>query len=78
MVRRLSCMDNYARRKQLGESIRRCRERRDLSQRELALMISSNQSYLWEIEQGKTSVGFDVICRIADALDIAVRDLVDF
>lgn len=49
-----------------------------LSQRELPLMASTNQSYLWEVETGRVSIGIDVLCRIADALGVRVRDLVEF
>ena len=62
-------MDNTARRKQLGEDIRKTRMERGLSQRQLALMLGvSSHTYIAEIEQGAKSVGYDKICAIADAL----------
>ena len=41
-------------------------------------MASTNQSYLWEVETGRVSVGLDVLCRIADALGVRVATLIDF
>ena len=71
-------MDTRMRRESLGRQIRSVRVAAGISQRELALMASTNQSYLWEVETGRVSVGIDVLCRIADALGVKVRDLVEF
>lgn len=58
---------------QLGDEIRRARQSQGISQRKLAQMIgSSTHSYIVEIEHGTKSVGFDMICSIADALDVRV------
>ena len=62
----------------LGDTIRRLREEQNLSQRKFALMIDTNQVYLWQIETGQVSVGIDLLCRIADGLGTTVNDLVDF
>lgn len=66
------------RRYRLGSAIRTMREQQNLSQRKLALMAGTNQSYLWEIETGQTSVGLDLLCQIADALGVPVQELIDF
>ena len=67
-------MDNSGRRKALGDAIRQERERQGLSQRRLAQMTgASSHSYIVEVEHGSKSVGFDVLCGIADALDVEVR-----
>lgn len=66
------------RRESLGRQIRSVRAAAGIPQRELALMVSTNQSYLWEVETGRVSVGLDVLCRMADALDAKVCDLIDF
>ena len=71
-------MDTRGRRDLLGRRIREAREVAGLSQRELSLMASTNQSYLWEVETGRVSIGIDVLCRIADALGVRVSDLVEF
>lgn len=49
-----------------------------ISQRQLALMTGISRSYLWKIETGTADVGIDVLIGIARALDIPVRELVDF
>ena len=71
-------MDVKERRKLLGQLIRQKRLEADYSQREFAAIASTEQSYLWKVEHGRTSVGLDVLCHIADALDMPVRDLIRF
>lgn len=71
-------MNEMDRKAQLGANIRARREDQGLSQRKFALMIGTNQTYLWEIETGRVSVGFALLCKIADGLDVKVRDLIDF
>ncbi len=62
----------------MGERIKALREQQGLSQRKLALMIGSNQTHIWQIENGTVNVGLDILCRLADALEVNVRDLIDF
>lgn len=62
----------------LGAAIRRERERQGLSQRKLALMAGSNQTHIWEIENGGVGIGLDLLCRIADSLGVEVRALIEF
>ena len=71
-------MSTDERRKQLGARIKALREQQGLSQRKLALMIGSNQTHIWQIENGTVNVGLDILCRLADALEVNVRDLIDF
>ena len=71
-------MSTDERRKQLGARIKTLREQQGLSQRKLALMIGSNQTHIWQIENGTVNVGLDILCRLADALEVNVRDLIDF
>ena len=71
-------MDTDERRKQVGVRVKALREQQGLSQRKLALMIGSNQTYIWQIENGTVNVGLDILCRLADALEVNVRDLIDF
>lgn len=71
-------MSTDERRKRLGERIKALREQQGLSQRKLALMIGSNQTHIWQIENGTVNVGLDILCRLADALEANVRDLIDF
>ena len=71
-------MDTDSDKRRLGENVRAARQRNGISQRQLALMVGTSQSYLWRIESGDADVGIGVLCRIARALDVRVRDLVDF
>lgn len=62
----------------LGIAIRRRREEQGLSQQRLALMMGSSKSHIWRIETGRVGVGLDDLARIAEALDVEVRELVSF
>ena len=62
----------------MGARIKALREQQVLSQRKLALMIGSNQTHILQIENGTVNVGLDLLCRLADALEVNVRDLIDF
>ena len=62
----------------MGARIKTLREQQGLSQRKLALMIGSNQTHIWQIENGTVNVGLDLLCRLADAIEVNVRDLIDF
>lgn len=52
--------------------------KRRITQRQLALMTGTSRSYLWKIETGTADVGIDVLIRIAKALDVPTRDLINF
>ena len=71
-------MSTDERRKRMGARIKTLRGQQGLSQRKLALMIGSNQTHIWQIENGTVNVGLDILCRLADALEVNVRDLIDF
>lgn len=71
-------MDNAQEKRSLGSRIVAERTRRSITQRQLALMTGTSRSYLWKIETGAADVGIDVLIRIAKALDVQVRDLVEF
>lgn len=71
-------MDNAKEKQSLGSRIVAERTRRSITQRQLALMTGTSRSYLWKIEIGAADVGIDVLIRIARALDVPVRDLIEF
>lgn len=71
-------MDNAKEKQSLGSRIVAERTKRGITQRQLALMTGTSRSYLWKIEMGAADVGIDVLVRIARALDVPVRDLIDF
>lgn len=71
-------MDNAQEKRSLGSRIVAERTQRGITQRQLALMTGTSRSYLWKIEIGAADVGIDVLIRIAGALGVPVRDLIDF
>ena len=64
----------------LGKSIREQRLAQGLSQRKLAGMIGqpNSHTYIPRVEQGKIKIGLEQLGRIADALGVEVRGLIDF
>ncbi len=71
-------MDIDQKRRALGCAIKLRRESQGLSQERLAMMVGSSKSHIWRIETGRVGVGLDDLVRIADALDIEVRQLLNF
>ena len=71
-------MDNAKEKQSLGSRIVAERTKRGITQRQLALMTGTSRSYLWIIEIGAADVGIDVLIRIARALDVPVRGLIEF
>lgn len=71
-------MDIDQKRRALGCAIKLRRENQGLSQERLAMMVGSSKSHIWRIETGRVGVGLDDLVRIADALDIEVRQLLNF
>lgn len=62
-------------REQVGLNIRNLRNSKGFSQEQLALAADLDRSYISEIELAKNSASIDVLERIADALDIAPKEL---
>lgn len=64
----------------LGKAIREKREAQDISQRKLASMIGqpNSHTYITRVEQGQIKIGLEQLARIAEALGVEVRDLIDF
>lgn len=62
---------------QLGAAIRREREAQDISQRRLALMCGTSQSYIKSLELGRINIGFVSLYRVASALDTTIGELTD-
>lgn len=71
-------MDKAECRRRLGENIRLKRVEAGLTTRGFARMAGTSHTYLWQVERGAVSVGLDMLCRFADALDCEVRELIDF
>jgi transcriptional regulator with XRE-family HTH domain len=58
----------------IADVLRRCRERSHLSQLELALRADTTQRYISFIERGRSQPGRGMIVRLAEALDISLRE----
>ena len=52
-------------------NIKEKRERLGISQKELAEKVGISQSFLCDIEQGRSKPSIDTAVKIADALDIS-------
>jgi len=59
----------------LAESLRAQRERRGLTQAELAKMLKSSQSRVAKMEAGDASVSLDLLVRSLLALGATIREL---
>ena len=64
----------------VGGRIRECREAQGLSQDKLAKMIGgvSNGAHLSKIELGKVTCSLEYLFRIAVALEVEPKELLDF
>ena len=60
-----------------ARNVRRARRLKDLSQESLALELGMSRPYLSSVERGVRNVSIDNMGRLADALGVALRDLVD-
>ncbi|GGS81526.1 MULTISPECIES: helix-turn-helix domain-containing protein [Streptomyces] len=65
-----------ARRRQVGEQIRRVREHHNLSQRDVCGRSGIDVATYSRIEQGHSSPLLDTLIRIADAIGVDVAELV--
>ena len=63
-------------RKRIGERIKELRKKRNLDAKSLAARVGIDASNLSRIEQGHYSVGFDILSKIATALNAKV-DIVE-
>ncbi len=62
----------------VGRKIREIRESRAMSQKNLAISAEISQSTLSEIEYGKYTIKYDVLCRICDALKVTPNDVLGY
>ena len=67
--------DRREERERIGARIRQIREKKGIEAKHLALMANIDPANLSRIENGKYSVGFDILTNIATALGVKV-DLV--
>lgn len=62
-------------RRTLGDNLRRLRESRGVSLRQLGLMTGVYYQYISRIEKGDANPTVDVLDKLATALNATVRDL---
>lgn len=67
-----------ARKMLLGARIKELRKRTGLSQDQLAEKVGIESKYLSRIEVGKRDPSLDVLERIADSLQVEMKELFDF
>lgn len=67
--------DRTEERKRIGAKIRQLREDKGIEAKQLATLVKIDAANLSRIEQGRYSVGLDILTKIADALGVKV-DLV--
>ncbi|MDC8099422.1 helix-turn-helix domain-containing protein [Chryseobacterium rhizosphaerae] len=60
---------------EVGKQVRKFREKKKLSQTELAERIGKDRQYLYKIETGKVSSSIFTLAVIALALDISLSEL---
>lgn len=60
-----------------ARNLRRARRLKEISQESLALELGMSRPYLSSVERGARNVSIDNMGRLADALSVPLRDLVD-
>lgn len=61
----------------IGSNIRRIREQRGLSQEKLGAIAGLHRAYIGQIERGEKNIGLQNLEKIANALKVDIRALVD-
>ena len=62
--------------KLIGDTIRRLREKKGLSQEVLSGLAGMNKSHLGRIERGARKANLDTVCKIAAALNLKPHQLI--
>lgn len=62
--------------KKIGEKIKMVRKLRKLSQKELANIVGISNSFMCDIETGRTDPSIKTLYKIAEALDTDIRILI--
>ena len=64
--------------KQFATKLKIIRLSKNISQNKLSALAGIDNSYIGKIEKGDKSPSFKTILKLADALDVQIRDLFDF
>ena len=62
----------------LGRKVREEREKRGISQERLGELAKVHRTYVGMIERGEKNITLQNLLKFAKALDLRVRDLIDF
>lgn len=62
----------------LGKNIRDLRERRNISQEQFGKMVGVHRTYVGMVERGEKNITIFSLRKFAEALNVKVRDLIDF
>lgn len=60
----------------LGRRIARLRMEQNMTQKNFAMMVGINRTYLIDVEHGKRNIAFDNMMKIAVGLDMTLSELV--
>jgi DNA-binding XRE family transcriptional regulator len=71
------CMVRSARQARLGKAVKAVRMARGLTQEDLAGLADLHPTYISDIERGARNPTWDVIARIADAINLPVAAIAD-
>lgn len=61
--------------KRIGQNVRKVREKKSITQEELALDAGLNRAYIGYIERGERNPSTDTLVKIARALKVSPKDL---
>ena len=62
----------------LGKKIRTLRERKNISQEEFGKAVGVHRTYVGMVERGEKNITIFSLRKFADALNVKVKDLIDF
>ena len=62
----------------LGRNIRSMREKRGISQEGLGKLAKVHRTYVGMVERGEKNITINNLTKLAKALGVRVRDLIDF
>ena len=66
-----------AHRTRLGQTIRRFRKEANLTQEKLGELAELNPKYIGEVERAEKTISVDALVRLARALKVRAKDLVE-
>ena len=75
--RTLEVMNTQTLRIKIGNEVRRLRKMQGLSLDALAGMAGTSYTHLWKVENAQVNAGIDLLARLAGALGVPLRDLID-